>query len=109
MINLTNTTQLNLSDWGIGFLQKNCTGRDYFSVECLNKNFCPQISGHLVRYGFIVVVLYFIIKILTDFFIGFGGFIVADKHDRMRIAITIYETLSIMMLMYIVVVLYFNL
>ena len=99
----------NISDWGLDFFKKNCTGQDYYTIECLNKNFCPQISDHLIKWGIRLVVIYFVINILTSLFIGHGHMLMKDRDKRIDLALTIYENMSLILIMYIVVAIYLNL
>jgi len=112
MENITLTAEYlkqNVSDWGLGFLKQNCTGKDYYTIECLNKNFCPQISDHLINWGMRLVIIYFIVNIATSLFIGHGERLMKDRNKRVDLALTIYENMSLILIMYIATAIYLNL
>jgi len=59
----------NWSNLTIPGLTQQCTGRDYYTVECLNKLFCPQIKSWLINTGVVLIAVYILHLYVIDWLI----------------------------------------
>jgi len=101
-------------------MSRECVGDAFYSVECLHKHFCPQLSSYFVNAGIVIVILYLIYCWVGWWYWNrgykrfdlseasriFGDF--TQLEDRQRWDVWIRHQFTKAMLLYIVVVVYLN-
>lgn len=97
---------INLSNLSIPGLTQECVGKDYFSIECLNKNFCPQIHSWMIQTGIVLVAVYILHEWVIDFFIDilFSG----SKEQKLFIKYWIKDRLTDVLAIFILLVVLMN-
>lgn len=81
-----NLTNFSITDFKIPGLYQNCTGKDYYSVECLNKLFCPQINHWLINTALVLVIVYilhlWVIDLVLKYINTIEGINLSDTDKR---------------------------
>lgn len=72
MINISSINQTYYFNSTGKWITRQCTGKEYFSVECLNKLFCPQLTTYFVNVGISLLVLSVVVQWFTWWFFNYG-------------------------------------
>lgn len=96
-----------------------CKGANMYSVECLNRLICPQISQHFIKMGIIIVIIYVLSSWLLNWYFSkgylkyfppnnkfFGNF--EEIETRAYWELWINKRISNFMLAYIIMVVYLS-
>ncbi len=106
----------NLSIWNLTnetFFNRECVGQDFYTVECLNKNFCPQLQSYFVNTGIYLVVGYLILNFVTTWFFYSGYKFLGieslkNKDLNLKWQMWVKDHMITAFLIYVVVVIYLN-